>query len=222
VGLERPFVGHNRTTALILGAVRGVRAVCVDRWGPFLQRLRAHLPHARIVDDTFHVLRHVTAAVDETRRAACFRNGGQARGLLRGKRWLLLRRGAHLERDERRLVKARLALNRRLATASLLQEPLAHLWDSPYDGAARWFLMPWRRALRWPRVPAVQTGARVLLRHLDGLLASCHEQVPFGKGEATNGNSRAMLRRGRGYRDHDYLLLTVQRAPVTRRLQQAA
>jgi hypothetical protein len=57
---------------------------------------RAHLPHARIVYDKFHVLRHVNNAVDETRRAEFFRKGGQARGLLRGKRWLLLRRWAHL------------------------------------------------------------------------------------------------------------------------------
>jgi hypothetical protein len=50
----------------------------------------------------------------------------------------------------------------------------------------------------------------------------CHEKVPFGTVEAINGNIRAMLRRGRGYRDHDYLLLKVQRATATRRLQQAA
>jgi hypothetical protein len=48
------------------------------------------------------------------------------------------------------------------------------------------------------------------------------EKVPFGKVEAINGNIRAMLRRGRGYRDHEYLLLKVQRATATRRLRQAA
>lgn len=56
----------------------------------------------------------------------------------------------------------------------------------------------------------------LLTRHLDGILAYCHEKVPFGKVEAINGNIRAMLRRGRGYRDHEYLLLKVQRATATR------
>jgi transposase len=42
----------------------------------------------------------------------------------------------------------------------------------------------------------------MLMRHLDGILNYCHEKVPFGKVEAINGNIRAMLRRGRGYRDH--------------------
>jgi transposase len=79
---------------------RAVRAVCVDMWEPFAQSLRTYLPHARIVYDKFHVLRHVNDAVDETRRAEFFRQGGAARGVLRGKRWLLLRRWAHLERQE--------------------------------------------------------------------------------------------------------------------------
>jgi len=48
---------------------RTVRAVCVDMWEPFTQSLRTHLPHARIVYDKFHVLRHVNAALDETRRS---------------------------------------------------------------------------------------------------------------------------------------------------------
>ena len=196
---------------------RAVRAVCVDMWEPFAQSLRTHLPQARIVYDKFHVLRHVNAAVDETRRAEFFRKGGAARGLLRGKRWLLLRRWAHLERDERRLVQELLALNRRLATAYLLKEQLAHLWDYTYEGAARRFLTTWLRALRWQRLPAFRMVAQLLLRHLDGLLAYCHEKVPFGTVEAINGNIRAVLRRGRGYRDHEYLLLKVQKATAERR-----
>jgi len=65
---------------------RAVRAVCVDMWEPVRLSLQAHLPHARIVSDKCHVLRHASEAADETRRAECFRQGAEARGLLRGKR----------------------------------------------------------------------------------------------------------------------------------------
>lgn len=57
------------------------------------------------------------------------------------------------------------------------------------------------RALRWQRLPPFRKIAQLLLRHLDGILAYYHEKIPFGKVEAINGNSRAVLRRGRGYRD---------------------
>jgi len=62
----------------------------------------------------------------------------------------------------------------------------------------------------------------MLTRHLDGIVSYCHEQVPFGTVEAINGNIRAMLRRGRGYRDHEYLVLKVQKATATRRLRRTA
>jgi len=196
---------------------RAVRAVCVDMWEPFTQSVRTHLPHARIVYDKFHVLRHVSEALDETRRAEFFRQGGAARALWRGKRWLLLRAWGNLERDERHQLRELLALNRRLAKAHLLKEQLAHLWDYRYEGAAWRFLTAWIRALRWQRLPAFDKVAQLLSRHVDGLLAYCHVKVPFGKVEAINGNIRAMLRRGRGYRDHAYLLLKVQKATAARR-----
>jgi transposase len=200
---------------------RAIRAVCVDMWEPFRLSLQAHLPHARLVYDKFHVLRHASEAVDETRRAEFFRQGRAARGLVRGKRWLLLRSWTHLDREDRQSLRELFALNRRLAKAYLLKEQLAQLWSYTYEGAARRFLATWLRALRWQRLPAFQKLARLLTRHLEGILNYCHEKVPFGTVEAINGNIRAMLRRGRGYRDHDYLLLKVQRATATRR-QQAA
>ena len=195
---------------------RAVRAVGVDMWEPFAQSLRAHLPRARIVYDKCHVLRHASEAVDETRRAEFFRQGGAARALVRGKRWLLLRSWTHLARAERQTLRELFTLNRRLAKADLLKEQLAQLWTYTYEGAARRFLTTWLRALRWQRLPAVQKLGRLLTRHLEGVLNYCHEKVPFGVVEAINGNIRAMLRRGRGYRDHEYLLLKVQRATATR------
>jgi transposase len=203
--------------ALPLARRRAVRAVCVDMWEPFTQSLRTHLPRARIVYDKFHVLRHVNDALDETRRAEFFRHGGAARTVLRGKRWLLLRAWGQLDRGERQELKALLALNRRLAKGHLLKEQLGHLWDYTYEGSAWRFLTAWMRALRWQRLPAFDKVAQLLSRHLDGILAYCHVKIPFGKVEAINGNIRAMLRRGRGYRDHEYLLLKVQKATAERR-----
>src|SRR5262245_43088598 len=90
-----------------------VRAVCVDMWEPFRLSLDAHVPHAKIVYDKFHVLRHASEALDETRRAEFFRQGAEARGLIRGKRWLLLRRWANLDWEERQTLRDLFALNRR-------------------------------------------------------------------------------------------------------------
>ncbi len=224
VGLERKQEILDRFFAEALPPARrrAVRAVCVDMWEPFRLSLEKHLPHARIVYDKFHVLRHASEAVDETRRAEFFRQGAEARGLIRGKRWLLLRRWTHLDGEERDTLRELFALNRRLAKAYLLKEQVAQLWRYTYEGAALRFLTNWLLALRWQRLPAFQKLGALLMRHLTGILNYCHEKVPFGTVEAINGNIRAMLRRGRGYRDHEYLLLKVRKATAARRLRHAA
>jgi transposase len=46
--------------------------------------------------------------------------------------------------------------------------------------------------------------AKMLLRHDQGLLNYCHAPVRFGVVEAVNGNIRALIRRGRGYKNLRY------------------
>ena len=56
----------------------------------------------------------------------------------------------------------------------------------------------------------------MLVDHLDGLLNHCRTPVRFRVVEAINGNIKALLRRGRGYTNLRYLLLTAQRQAVTK------
>jgi transposase len=56
----------------------------------------------------------------------------------------------------------------------------------------------------------------MLPHHLDGILNYCRTEVQFGVVEAVNGNIKALLRRGRGYLNLNYLLLKAQRLAATR------
>jgi len=188
-----------------------VKAVWIDMWEPFIDSVKHHLPLAAIVFDKFHVLQHVNRAVDETRRAELFRRGGTLRAAVRGKRWLLLRRRDKLGADEKVALGEVLRLNRPLMKAHILREQLDHLWDYTYEGAARRNFDNWRLSIRWQRRPAFKKLVGTLTRHVEGILADCHHKVPFGVVEAINGNIRGVLRRGRGYTDHHYLILKVQR-----------
>ena len=201
---------------------RAVRAVCMDMWRPFLASVREHLPRAAIVFDKFHVMQHVNDAVDETRRQEFFRRRGHLREVMRGKRWLFLTRWRHLSRAKRGELNEAFALNRRLFKAYFLKEQIERLWEYTYEGAARRFFVQWVRSLRWQRLPDFQILARTLERHLEGILNYCRHKVPFGTIEAINGNIRSMIRRGRGYRDHEYLILKVQKSTAQARLRRAA
>jgi transposase len=193
-----------------------IRAACVDMWEPFRHSLEQWVPQCRIVYDKFHILQHAGKAVDEVRRAEFFRKGGAARDLVRGKRWLLLSSWLNLDRSKRRQLSALFALNRRILKAYLLKESLSQLWNYTYEGAMLRYLQRWIDQLRWQRLKPMEKLARMLLDHLEGILNYCRTKVPMGVIEAVNGNIKALLRRGRGYRDMNYLLLKAQRLAATK------
>ena len=70
--------------------------------------------------------------------------------------------------------------------------------------------------MRWQRLASFQKLAEMLLSHQEGLLNYCRTKVPFGVVEAINSNIKALLRRGRGYRDLPYLLLKAQRMAASK------
>ena len=193
-----------------------VQAACVDMWDPFRQSIEQWLPKCRIIYDKFHIMKHAGAAVDEVRRAEFFRKGGAARTVVKGKRWLLLSRWVHLNTHKKRQLNALFALNRRVMKAYLLKESLDRLWSYTYEGAMLRYLKSWIDQLRWQRLKPMEKLARMLLDHLEGILNYCRIKVPMGVVEAVNGNIKALLRRGRGYRDMNYLLLKAQRLAATK------
>src|ERR1700688_1878675 len=193
-----------------------IRAACVDMWEPLRQSIQQWAPQCKIVYDKFHIMQHATQAVDEVRRAEFFRKGGAARELVRGKRWLLLSSWLNLDRGKRRQLNTLFALNRRILKAYLLQESLSQLWNYTYEGAMLRYLQSWIDQLRWQRLKPMEKLARMLLDHLEGILNYCRTKEPMGGIEAVNGNIKALLRRGRGYRDLNYLLLKAQRLAATK------
>jgi transposase len=193
-----------------------LRAACVDMWEPYRQSLEQWVPQCQIIYDKFHVLQHASAAVDEVRRAEFFRKGGRAREIVKGKRWLLLSRWIHLDRKKKQQLNELFALNRKLLKAYLLKESLARLWNYTYEGAMLRYLQGWIDQLRWQRLKPMQKLAKMLLDHLEGILNYCRTKIPMGVVEAVNGNIKSLLRRGRGYRDLNYLLLKAQRLAFTK------
>jgi transposase len=195
---------------------RGIQAACVDMWEPYRLSIQQWAPQCQIIYDKFHIMQRANAAIDEVRRAEFFRKGGSMRGLVKGKRWLLLSRWVHLDTDKKRQLNQLFALNRRVMKAYLLKESLDRLWTYHYEGAMLRYLQSWIDQLRWQRLRPFEKLAQMLLDHLEGILNYCRTKVAMGVVEAVNGNIKSLLRRGRGYKNLRYLLLKAQRMAVTK------
>ena len=83
--------------------------------------------NCRIVYDKLHIMQHADEAIDGARRAEFFRKGGRMRGLVKGKRWLLLSRWTNLSTRKRQEPNHLFAFNRKLFKAYLLKESLDRL-----------------------------------------------------------------------------------------------
>jgi transposase len=214
IGLAR-----DRTDAALTSLITGcldarqrsaVRAFCVDMHQGYGTAIRRELPHAAIVYDKFHVLQHASATLDEVRRQEFFRAGDVMRAYGRGKRWLLLRRWRNVRGSKRQELNALFAVNRRLFKAYLLREQLDRLWTYTTRRGVENFLRGWMNALRWQRLPEMYKLGYFLAKHFEGIAAYCDHPVRFGVVESLNTTIKAVLRRARGMRDEQMLLLKLK------------
>ncbi len=93
------------------------------KWRPFANSIGPR--SAALCTTKFHILQHANKAIDEVRRAEFFRKGGRMRGVVKGKRWLLLTRWMNLDSQKRQQLNDLFALNRRVMKAYLL------IWNDP-------------------------------------------------------------------------------------------
>jgi transposase len=192
-----------------------IEAACVDMWEPFRLSIEEWAPQCKIVYDKFHILQHANDAIDEVRKAEFFRQGKQKRGLIKGKKWLLMSRWKNLTLPQRGELNRLFQLNRRVFKAYLLKESLERLWDYRCEGAMLNYLQKWMNQLKWQRLTPFEELADMLVKHLEGILNYCRTKVRFGVVEALNGNIRMLINRGRGYKNVRYLLLKAKRMAVT-------
>jgi transposase len=192
-----------------------IEAACVDMWEPFRLSIEEWAPQCKIVNDKFHIMQHANDAVDEVRKAEFFRQGPQKRGLIKGKRWLLLSRWKNLTLQHCGELNRLFRLNRRVFKAYMLKESLERLWEYRYRGAMLNYLEKWMEQLKWQRLVPFEKLAATLLKHVDGIANYCETKVRFGVVEAVNGNIRMLINRGRGYQNLRYLLLKAKRMAVS-------
>lgn len=180
-----------------------IEVVAMDMWEPFIRATQSALPDgaAKIVFDKFHVAQHLGDAVDKVRRS-------EHRELLeRGDRslvgtkylWLTSRAVPDGPRAERfdSLRKSTL----KVAKAWQAKEVAMELWwvrrrsDIEQDFAA------WCRWVSRLRMPPLLKVARMISRHLDGIVNAVITGVTNALSEGTNSKIQWIKKMARGYRN---------------------
>lgn len=175
----------------------------------FINSFHNHCPGIKIIYDKFHVIRHLLDALNEVRKMEFKKAGQRMKGLLCGKKFILLSNMRNLKGEARKALKGLLAVNHRLYKAHLLKEIFEQLWSYRYKGSALKFWHNWKEQLKWSRLEPYKKFSTMIDNHLDGILAYCEKKVPLGYIEGTNLKARNIIRRAYGYRDKEYMKLKI-------------
>jgi transposase len=189
----------------------GIELAVMDMWKPFRNSTMEHAPDARIVFDKFHIMHHLSKALDKVRREEYKRVNGKERKYIKGQRYTLLSHKSNLDSIGRHSLKLLFKANRRIYKAYLLKESFGQLWDYSYPASACKFFENWKTQLRWQRLEPFEKFAAMIEKHWDGIISYCHpdNKVSLGFMEGLNNKIRVIQRRAYGIKDQEYLRLKV-------------
>lgn len=217
---EPLWIGYGRSEATVAKWLAtqspeqkaAITLAVMDLHAPFAAAIRNDpaMKHVVIAHDPFHVMKRATEAIDDLRRETFFRAGGELRRIGRGTRWLVMRAWEKCSESDRARLRELFSYNRLLARAYQIVEELREALRAP-DGAAmsQGLDRILRRTERRCHAPLRKLHDS-LVRHRPGIQALADHRPAAGRVEALNNNWETLVRRGRGYRDHAYLLLKLR------------
>jgi transposase len=193
---------------------KAIQVFAMDMFDAFRVAVREApgFEHVAIVHDPFHVMKLAITALDEMRRQVFFRAGPTLRKLGggHGRRWLLLRAWERTDEQQRVELRRLLSYNSALARAYHLKEQLRDVLHAPNRKRMSRGLDHILRRTQSRRWPPLRHLHDMLRLHRHEICALGEHHPATGRIEALNNNWEVLVRRARGYRDHQYLLLKLK------------
>ena len=205
------WVGKDRTQATAhaffdsIGQRRSerIQAVSMDMWAPYLDVVQARAPNAAVCFDRFHVVRHLGEAVDEVRRSLVRKLAGPEKALVKGTRFVLLKNPWNLTPAQKQSLTALVRANGPLSRAWYLKEDFQRFWDYLSEGWAERHLRKWLCWASRSRLEPFQAFARMVRKHIDGILAWTKRRITNGALEGMNNKVKLVSHRSYGFRNDD-------------------
>jgi len=174
--------------SLTVRQLAGIQAVAMDMWEPFISSTREHLPRAggKIVFDRFHIMKHMTEAVDDVRKAEHRRLLAEGDDTLKRTKYLWLFAEENLPERYAEWFARLKAMNLKTGRAWAIKESLRELWSYRRKGWAKRFWEEWYFWATHSRLKPVVKVARMLKSHLSNVLTYCDHEVTNATSEGLN------------------------------------
>ena len=187
-----------------------IAVVSMDMWRPYRAFVETWLPHAQIVADRFHVMKHLNDQLSKARRQIQRQADEPTKAALKGCRWLLLYAGSSLSDEQAAKLALALTADPDLRTAYLLKEEFRLIFVRISDRhKARRFLEAWICKVYFSNNRYLLDFVRTLLNWFEQILAYFDDRISNGFVEGINRAIRAIISRAYGFRNFDNFKLTV-------------
>jgi len=185
-------MGRRRCTTL--------QVVCMDMWAAYANLVSQYAPQAQILFDRFHIVKHLSEAVDEVRRAEVRRLTGTKKVAFKSTRWLLLKNPWNLTEHQQERLSTLVRWNTPIVRAWYLKEAFQLFWDYRQSGRAKTHLEKWMRSAMRARLEPFKKFVRMLRAHLDGVLAWTKLRLSNAPLEGMNNKIKSISHRSFGFR----------------------
>lgn len=213
------YVGEGRTEQTLVRffvgltdeQLEGIEGIALDMWEPYVQIVKKYVPGAedKIVFDRFHIMSHMTKAVDRVRRREHRDLLQQGNETLKGTRQLWLYAKENVPEKHQDRLRRLQAVDLKTARAFALKENLRRLWTFFRAG---WAILHWKHWYRWAthsRLPPVIDVARMIYRHLRGVLNFYRQPITNAVSEGLNSAIQKVKQMASGFRNIENFMTAI-------------
>jgi len=181
----------------------GIEAIAMDMWEPYVQATLEAVPLARkkIVFDRFHIMQHMTRAVDTVRKREHRGLLQQGDDRLKRTKYLWLSSEENVGDSRRPFFEQLQASDLKTARAWAIKENLRNLWTYATPGWAQRFFDRWKSWAVRSRLAPVVAVARMISRKLENVTSYCRHPITNAVAEGLNSKIMAIKRRAGGFRN---------------------
>ena len=186
-----------------------VCGVSIDMSAPYIKAIRTHLKNADIVHDKFHIMQHVTNAVDLTRRRENKELLKAGDDTLKGTKYDWLRNKAGLREEELQMIKDLSSRQLEVTKAWHLKEMFGSFWKQHNAQDALKFFAYWVLEVKESRNKAMWKVVKMLWRHMKNILTYFDCFITNAVSEGLNSKIQSIKAMARGFRSFDNYRTTI-------------
>jgi len=190
----------------------------LDMWYPYIKAIREKCPNAKLVFDKFHVVKKVNEALDKVRKKEFNHAEKEERINMKHKRFIILKKGGNLKREEREELKVLMESNAKLYKAYLLKEQIMSVFDdkkSTFEQIKE-RIIAWFENILSNEMEEFYEVVNTMRRFFDGILNYFRYGMTNSIAEGFNTKINVIKRRAYGFSDIEYFMLKIYQSSTQR------